>query len=334
VLRHNTRQLVTTLRRELEAARRKHLEQVHDKTLVQIFVENRIYKQIEECQTLPQVQQAVLDGVNRFRDRLHRDVTHRDVEMLLGIKIKRISRYDMSRNRKEIEDLLGGVERVDSSLNDIVGHTVQYLRSIRRKYARDYPRRTKIVEGFDSIAVRELTADELTLRYDRQKGYLGHEVAGDELFCCSSLDKLMVVRADGRYRVINPPDKLFVDREMPWCAPAERDRIFLMVYREEDGLAYVKRFAFGGTILNREYASIPPRSRIGLFSADDPQRLYVRYPDGGGQVFNLKNVKVRGVKTQGCLLTGKPVKSFHAEKPGDWNDRRFGRARQPLGLQK
>jgi topoisomerase-4 subunit A len=293
VLRHNTRQLVATLRRELEADRRKHLEQIHSKTLVQIFVENRIYKQIEEQRTLPEVQQAVLDGVNRFRDALRRDVTHKDVEMLLGIKIKRISRYDMSRSRKEIDDLLAGVARIEHSLGDITAHTVQYLRSIRRKYAKDHPRRTRIVAGFDSIAVRDLTADELTLRYDEEKGYLGHEVQGDELFHCSSL-----------------------------------------IYREEDGLLYVKRFTFGGTILNREYASIPPSARIEFFFAQDPHLLYVRYTDGGGQLFNLQKVPVRAIKTLGWLLTSKPVKSIAAERPEDWSDRRFGRARAPLGVRK
>ena len=334
VLRHNTRQLVTTLRRELEADRRKHLEQIQAKTLVQIFVENRIYKRIEECATLPEVQQAVLDGVNRFRDKLHRDVTHKDVEMLLGIKIKRISRYDMNRNRKEIDDLQAGVERIEGNLDDITVHTVRYLRSIRRKYSKDHPRRTQVVGGFDSIAVRDLTADELTLRYDREKGYLGHEVSGEELFHCSSLDKLMVVRADGRYKVINPPDKLFVDRDMPWCGPLDRDRICVMVYREEDGLLYIKRFTFGGTILNREYAAIPARCRVEFFSAEDPQLLYVRSTDGGGQLFNLKKVPARAVKALGWLLTSKPVKSIDVEKPADWSDRRFGRPRLPLGMRK
>ena len=334
VLRHNTRQLVTTLRRELEAERRKHIEQIQAKTLVQIFVENRVYKRIEECKTLPEVQTAVLDGVTRFRDRLLRDVTHKDVEMLLGIKIKRISRYDMSRNRQEIDGLSAAVEGIETKLNDIVGHAVHYLRSIRRKYARGYPRRTRVVEGFDSIAVRDLTADELTLRYDRDRGYLGHGISGEELFHCSSLDRLMVVRGDGRYKVVNPPEKLFVDRDMPWCGPAERDRNCVMVYREEDGLLFIKRFVFGGTILNREYASIPAGCRVEFFSADDPGRLYVRYTDGGGQLFNLEKIPVRAVKAQGWLLSSKPVKSIDAEKPEDWSDRRFGRPRLPLGMLK
>ena len=145
------------------------------------------------------------------------------------------------------------------------------------------------------------------MRYDRDKGYLGHEITGEELFSCSSLDKVMVVMTDGRYKVVHPPDKLFVDRDMPWCGPADRDRSCVMVYREEDGLLYIKRFAFGGTILNREYASIPSRCRVEFFSVDDPGRLYVRYTDGGGQLFKLDKVPARAVKAQGFLLASKPV---------------------------
>jgi len=322
VLKYNTRRLVKTLRRELECEKRKHLEQVHDKTLVQIFVENRIYKKIEECKTLPEVQQAVFDGVDRFRVQLRRDVTQKDVEMLLSVQIKRISRYDMERNRKEIDDLLAAVDEIVRNLDDLTGYAVRYLRGLIRKYGPASPRMTEIVT-FDSIAVRELTADELTLRYDREKGYLGHAVDGEELFQCSSLDRILVLRADGRYAVMNPPEKLFVDRELPYCGIADRDRVFVLIYKDEDGLNHIKRFAVGGTILNREYACAPPRSRV-LFASDaEPPKLYLEYRrPRGQQTFDLKKIGVRGVKTRGTLLTSKAIGAVHATKPAGWRERR------------
>ena len=109
------------------------------------------------------------------------------------------------------------------------------------------------------------------------------------------------------------------------------DRLFVMVYRDEDGLTYVKRFKFGGTILNREYRCIPPRAGIVLCWPEDVRVLYVRYTDGGGPAVDLKTVKTRGVKTLGRLLTTKPAASVHAEKPERWSDRRCGRPRPPLG---
>jgi len=325
LLRRNAADLVKTLRRELESDRRKQLEQAHHKTLVQIFVEKRIYKRIEECQTLPLVQQAVLTGMNRYRDQLRRDVTQKDIEMLLGIKIKRISRYDMERNRKEIADLLASAEQIEKELEDVRAYAVRYLRGLIRKHGADYPRRTEIVT-FDSIEVRELTANELTLRYDEEKGYVGHGIEGRELFKCSSLDKLLFIQADGTYRVTTPPEKLFVDREMPYCGIADRDRVFLMVYRDEDGLNYVKRFKVGGTILNREYSCAPPRTKVIYLSDQDPGKLYLKYSQPRGQQsLDLKRINVRGVKTRGSMMTAKHIDSIHAEKPKGWSDRRSSR---------
>jgi len=325
VLRHNTRQLVTTLRRELECERRKRIDEIHNKTLVQIFVEERIYKGIEECKSYADVQKAVLDGINRYRDRLQRDVNLKDVEMLLGVKIKRISRHDMEKNRKEIRDLAEHVEKVARELEDVPGYAVRYLKSRVRKYGADHPRRTEVV-SLDAIEVRELTANELTLSYDAEKGYLGHAVSGEERMTCSSLDRVLVVRSDGVFKVTAPPEKVFVDRNLPYCGIAERERVFVVVYREEDGLTYVKRFALGGTILNREYRCAPARSEVLFVSDADPKTVYVLHRKPKSQKsFSLRKVQIRGVKTRGTLMTSKNVAAIDCEKPEGWSDRRSGR---------
>ncbi len=329
VLRHNTRQLVRTLRRELEAERRNLLDQVHHKTLIQIFVENRIYKRIEECKTFADVQQAVLDGVNEHRELLLRDVNTKDVQTLLGIPIKRISRYDMNKNRDEISSLLTNVSQVEANLAELNAYAVRYLKGLIRKYGADYPRRTKSVR-FDNIEVRELTATELTLCYDAKKGYLGHSVTGEERFQCSSLDRVLVLRADGVFTVVQPPEKLFVDVALPYCGIAVRDRIFVVVYRDPDGLHYVKRFSLGGTILNREYRYAPSGATVIFASEENPDVLYVKYRTSNGvrpspQCFDLSPVQVRGAKTRGTLVTAKEIESVHDTKPRGWNDRRAGK---------
>ena len=330
VLRHNTRQLVRTLRRELESERRKLLERVHNKTLVQIFVENRIYKRIEECKSYADVQQAVRAGIEPHRDKLGRELTLKDIEMLLSIKIKRISLYDMTRNRKEIDDLLSASETIDRSLEDLTGYAIRYLRNLLRKHGPAHPRRTEVVK-FDNIVLRDLTANELTLAYDSGKEYLGHEVKGDELFQCSSLDRIAVIGGDGRYRVINPPDKLFVDQGLSYCGLARRERILLVVFRDEDGLNQIKRFILGGAILNREYRCTPARCQVLFVSDREPKVLYVTYAGARApQAFSLKKLKVRGVKTFGDLLTPKPIASIHDEKPEGWSDKRAGRVRPLL----
>ena len=328
VLRHNTAALVDTLQRELQAEQRALLEALQHKTLVQIFVEHRIYKKIEECKTYPAVQQAVLDGVNVYRDQLRRDVSTEDVEMLLGIKIKRISRYDIERNRKEIGEILAGLETVAKGLRNLTAHAVRYLRGLLRQYGATYPRATAIAR-FDAIEVRDLTADELTLHYDAEKSYLGHAVPGDELFQCSSRDRILIVRGDGGYKVTQPPDKLFIDQGLRHCGIVERDRVFLLVYRDEDGLTYIKRFNFGGAIMNKDYAAIPPGAKLLFFSEADAETLYVKYARRKGQrihqqTFDVRRLKVRGVKTRGVQLTAKRVESIHTAKPRNWIDERTG----------
>jgi topoisomerase-4 subunit A len=328
VLKANTRTLVKTLKRELEAERRNLLEQLHHKTLVQIFVEHRIYKRIEQCKTYPDVQRAVLDGVTEHRELLRRDVTTKDVEMLLGVKIKRISLYDMNKNRKDIEDILAGIATAEKNLGDLTAYAIRFLRGLIKKYAGSYPRQAEIVGKFDAIAVRKLTANELTLHHDADKGYIGHDVSGDELFQCSSLDKLMVVWGDGRYKVMNPPDKLFVEN-LQHCAIYDRDRVFVLVYRDPDGWSHIKRFTFGGAIMNKEYSAIPPGSELLYFSDRNVGKLYVKYAKRKGQrihqqTFDLERIKVRGVKTRGTQMTSKTVERFHCAKPKGWSDKRSG----------
>ncbi|MDH3784012.1 MAG: DNA topoisomerase IV subunit A, partial [Acidobacteriota bacterium] len=210
VLKANTRTLVKTLRRQLEARNRDCLARLHHLTLVQLFVEERVYKRIEECTSYPAVQKAVLDGVSAFRKQLRRDVTGKDVEMLLGIKIKKISRYDMDKNRKEIGDLEKELLTIEKHLEAIVPYTKRYLRSLIREFAATHPRRTEI-QSFDTIEKRDLTASELTLQHDAEKGYVGHGIEGAPVLTCSSLDKVLVVFGDGRYKVMTPPEKLFVE---------------------------------------------------------------------------------------------------------------------------
>jgi len=328
VLQSNTKNLVKTLKRELEAERRSLLDKLHSLTLVQIFIENRIYKKIEECKTYAEVQKAVLDGVNQFREMLRRDVTGNDVEMLLGVKIKRISRYDMNKNRKEIDNIIAGLETVEKNLSELTAYAKRYLRSLIRKYRDQYPRRTELTT-FDQVEVRELTANELTLNFDKEKGYLGHAVEGESLFSCSSLDKVVVVRGDGLYHVGPPPDRLFVDADMAYCALADRDRECLLVYCDEDGFSHVKRFSFGGAILNKEYYCIPARSRILYFSDSPPNTLYVKYSKKKGQrihqqSFDLTKIVARGVKTRGKHMTSKKIAALHDSKPRGWSEKRSG----------
>lgn len=325
ILRHNTRRLVELLRKELQIERKKIDEALQTASLVRLFIVHRIYKRIEECKTAPEVRQAILDGLAPFRDQLRRDISSADLDMLLGIPIRRISLYDINKSKKEEDDLLADFDAVEKNLTDVTGYAIKYLKNLYRDYADLFPRRTKEAK-FDAIEVRELTAEEHAVVLDKEKGYLGYDVGGGEpLFRCSSYDKIILVWNDCRYRVIPPPEKLFVDKNLVYAAIYDRDRVMTLVY-EADGITHLKRFSFGGVIQNKDYFCVPEgeTAKALFFSDAQPATLYVKYaPRKGQQIhqqeFDPKKIAVRTPKTRGNQITTKKIAEIDTQKPRNWD---------------
>jgi topoisomerase-4 subunit A len=325
VLRENVRQLLDILRRELTLKKHNLLEDFHNKTLIQIFVENRIYKQIEECKTYEAVINAVLIGLKPFQSRLKRNVTRNDVEMLLGVRIKRISRFDIEKNRKDIEAILKELAEVEKNLKNLKSYVVDYLKSLIKRYKKEYPRRTKI-DTFKALDVRKLTSDELSINLDSEKGFLGHSVKGESLLNCSSLDKLLIVKNDGTFAVMPPPETYYVDDSLIWCGIYKRDLVFTAVYTDW-GVTYVKRFEIGGVIMNRDYNYIPEKAQLQLCKFGTPESIYVKYKPVKGlrihqQEFEPEQVLIKGVKAKGRQMTSKIIDRIDTGT-GRWWDKKL-----------
>ncbi len=325
VLKANTERLVLLLDAELKHRKNELTEEIHAKTLVQLFVENRIYKRIETCPTYPEVQKAVLDGLAPFRPQLRRDITAEDVEMLLGVRIRRISLFDIQKNRKEIDGLVLELAQVEKNIGALVPYAIRYLQNLLKTYGPQYPRRTEVCT-FGEVEVRELTARELAVKIDREKGYLGTEVEGEPLLECSSLDKLIAVWADARYKVFPPPDKLFTDTNLLYAAKFDRDRVMTAVFRWEQ-ITFLKRFTFGGAIQNKDYLCAPEGSELLFFSDAEIPELYLKYKPAKNQkihqqIFKPGDVPVKGVQARGNQMTMKVVDKIAAgpTKPRWWRD--------------
>jgi topoisomerase-4 subunit A len=149
-------------------------------------------------------------------------------------------------------------------------------------------------------------------------------VDGDDLFQCSSLDKVILVWSDGRYQMMPPPEKLFVDKNLVYVGLFDRDKVMTTVYRSH-GIAYIKRFTFGGAIMNKDYQCAPPGSKVLLFSDLDPEQLYVVYEPAKGQrihqqIFSPRDLAVKGAKTLGVQMTVKDIKNLGVNKPRNWDD--------------
>jgi len=322
-LRHSTGQLVATLKRELELKEQKLERDLHCKTLVRLFVEKRIYKAIEQARTNEAVAAAVREGFRPFRRQMRRDLTDEDVEMLLGIRIRRISLFDINRHREEMEKVKADLEATRQQLKNVTKYAIAHLEALLAKYGPLYPRLTKS-SRYDEVDAREVAFKAFKVAYDRESGYIGHKVSGEEFKCdCTKFDKLLLVFKDGHYKVIELPEKMFVGPDLVHAALPERERVFTLAYTNRDA-TYLKRFTFGGTILNKEYFCIPPKSKILFFEPDTPAELFIRYKPAPYQRINQQtckpgDVEVKGPKTRGRQISIKEVGAIGSKPPRGWD---------------
>ncbi|MFP4013599.1 MAG: DNA topoisomerase IV subunit A [Chitinispirillaceae bacterium] len=315
VVRHNAEKLVEILKAELKLEERKLNDKLHAKTLEQIFIENRIYKRIEEKTTADAVIKAVFDGLAPFKKQIRREVTVEDVETLLRIPIRRISLYDINRAKKEMQDIKNRLKEIRDSLNSIIDFSVSFLQKLIDKYKSQFPRRTELV-SFKKVDVREAAQRNLKLRYDKDTGYLGHEVNGNVLFDVSPYDRVLVIRKSGTYSVIDVPDKLFVDKGMLYCGFVDKDLVFNVIYRDDaTKFPYLKRCRIEKFILNKSYTLVPDNCTILRFSTDSDSVVTLEYKPKPrlkvlAESFFVKDYLVKGVKAVGVRLANKELKSI------------------------
>lgn len=323
VLRENTEQLVALHQRELELKAQKLQEELHFKTLVRIFVENRIYQKIEACKTNAAVVAAVGEGFKPFRKEMLRDLTDADVEMLLGVRIRRISLFDINKHREEMDQVKAALEQTRKHLKSLNKYVIDRLTALLEKYGPQYPRLTRS-SRHDEIDAREVAFKSFKVAYDCETGYVGYKVAGDEFKTdCTKFDKLLLLFKDGHYQVIELPEKLFVGPDLIYCAVPDRESVFTLAYSDREA-TYLKRFTFGGFILDKEYQCMPPKSKILFFEPGTPAELYIRYKPAPYQKINQQTcnpsaVEVKGAKTLGRQLSIKEVAAINSKPSRGWD---------------
>jgi topoisomerase IV subunit A len=317
IIRFSTERLVDLLKRELELRRSKLENDLHRRSLIQLFIEKRIYKRIETCETYEEVQQAVLSGLQPFRNQLTREIRLEDVEMLLSLQIKRISKFDLEQNQKEKLNIILELKQVEKHLKNLTQFAIDYLQRLIDLHAKQFKRKTRLTTA-EEIDVRELTAHELAIAYDRERGFLGHEVKAEAAFRCSPFDRLLIVWETGRYQMIPPPARLFVDKNLVYFGIFDRDKVFTLVYSTPKA-TFLKRFAFGGAIMNRDYNCAQEGAKIRLLTDRQVSevRLNYRHAKGArsdGQIFHPSDYPVRGPKTRGNQVTKRSITSVFCPK--------------------
>ncbi|MBR4259051.1 MAG: DNA topoisomerase IV subunit A [Kiritimatiellae bacterium] len=353
ILKKNVERLMELTKREQEIRLGELDDLFHARTLDRIFIEERIYKRIETEKTMEGVRSAVRTGfVPHMKELRRKEITDDDIERLLKLQIRRISQFDIDKNREEIEGILKEEAQVKDNLVHLRAFVVKYLKGLVRQYAKNYPRCTKIESGaFKEVDVRAITASELTIKWDKENNYVGSGLRnGDELFKCSSLDELILVWKTGRFRKVQPEDKIFVDKDllavMRYNQEKDRETLdFTCVYEEGAyGFSYIKRFRFGGLIRNKDYFLAPekPKSKILLLQKGCPVTLYVKFKPAKGQKIHQQHflplelvdrvnretgktekqevVPIRSATARGKQLTTKAIARVSGTKGSWWDD--------------
>ena len=326
VLRENTAQLVELLKRELELKLKKLEDELHFRTLERIFIEERIYKGIEKCKTNEAVMAAVYDGFKPFRKQMYRDLVDADVEKLLSVRIRRISLFDINKHREETDQVKADLEQTRKDLKNLTKFVIAHLEALLEKYGPQYPRLTTKSARHEEVDAKAVAFKAFKISYDRESGYVGYKVNGEEFKNeCTKFDKILLVFKDGTYKVSELPEKMFVGPELFYCGLPDREKVFTCAYTNRQA-SFLKRFTFGGTILNKAYSCIPEKSRILFFAPETPKVLYVRYKPAPHQKISQQTcdpseIEIKGPKTRGRQISIKDIGSVTAEPTRGWDEK-------------
>lgn len=324
VIQYHAKQLTQILHDELELEKADLFEKMHLRTLERIFIEERIYKAIEEMKTESAVNKAVKDGFVPFAAELIRPVNDSDIEHLLKIPIRRISLYDINKNRKEVQAINARIREINKLLKHIVEYAISYLDGIEAKLDPAMFKRMSTLTNIKTVDVKTVVKRDTPLKYNEKDGYLGTQVSGGvELMRITPFDRILYVRKSGIYSVTEAPDKVFVGPELRYCGFADKDSLskilFTIIYRDpETQYAYVKRCKIAAYIMNRDYFFAPDGMEV--LHVDTRKNFtfelnYVKKPKMKvfTEKFKAQDYLEKGLKALGVRVTAKEVESITVE---------------------
>jgi len=330
ILKHSADRTVELLRMELEIRKGELQEEWHMSSLEKIFIEERIYHDIEEVETWEGVIEAIDKGLKPFKKRLLREVTREDIIQLTEIKIKRISKFDVKKADEHIKGLETELEEVKNHLKNIIPYTINYFRQIKKKYGKGRERKTEI-RSFDTIQAAKVVANNARLYANYKEGFIGTGLKKDEFVCeCSDIDDIIVIRKDGVYLITKVSDKVFVGNDILYAQvflKNDERTIYNVVYQDgKDGPLLAKRCAITGLTRDKEYNLTrgAAGSKIVYFSAN---------PNGEAEVikiyhkpkarlkklefeFDFGQLTIKGKSSMGNILTKNAVHKIALKEKG------------------
>ncbi|WP_051203455.1 DNA gyrase/topoisomerase IV subunit A [Hugenholtzia roseola] len=331
ILKYNADYTQELLRQELEIRKQELLEKIFFSSLERLFIEEGIYKRIEDCQTWEAVIATIHAGLAPFAKDFYRAITDEDVLKLTEIKIKRISKFD----KEKADDLRLKMEtelqEVEHHLANLTDYAVAYFKELKRKYGAGRERKTQLT-SFDTIEASVVAANNAKLYINRAEGFIGFGLKKDEFVCdCSDIDDVIVFREDGIMKVVKIAEKLFVGKgviHIDIFRKGDDRKVYNMAYLDgKTGRVMVKRFQVLGVTRDREYqlATEHKLSKVHYFSAN---------PNGEAEIvnvllsnackakvktfdFNFAELEIKGRTAVGNILTKYPIRRIKLLKEGE-----------------
>ena len=257
ILKISTDNTKDLLKKELEIQLTELENQWHTISLERIFIENRIYRDIEEKTTWDDVISTIDNGLEPFKNRLKRDITVDDIKKLTEIPIRKISKFDLDKVKEKLVNIEANIEEVKNNLEHIVEYTIQYFTHLKKQYGKDKKRKT-LIEEFDDLDKKKISIKNQKLYVNREEGFVGTSMRKDELVCdCSDLDDIIIFTEDGIMKVIKVDSKVFVGKNIKHISLFNSDsknKIYNLIYRDgKNGTSFMKRFKVSGVIRDKEY---------------------------------------------------------------------------------
>ncbi|MFP3834021.1 DNA gyrase/topoisomerase IV subunit A [Chryseobacterium sp. SIMBA_028] len=330
ILRMNTDHTVSLLKKELEIELHELQESWHFSSLERIFIENRVYHDIEEVKTWEDVLKTIDAGLKPHTGHLLRAVTEEDILRLTEIRIKRISRFDLDKFKENIASLEGKIEQVKHHLANLITYAIDYYLNIQKKYGKDKQRKTEL-RIFDTIDATKVAVANEKFYANFEEGFIGTSLKKDQyLFDCSDIDDIITFRKDGSMKVVKVEAKTFIGKDILHVAiwkKNDKRTVYNMIYREgREGPFYMKRFSVTGVTRNTDYplASDKKGSETLYFSANpngEAETVTVLLKPNprirkNKMEINFSELAIKGRDSKGNLVTKYAVKKVDMKEEG------------------
>jgi topoisomerase IV subunit A len=324
----NTKEL---LRKELEIKKAALEGKWHFSSLERIFIENRIYHDIEECETWESVIETIDKGLEPFKKNLKMEVTTDDIVKLTEIKIKRISKFDSFKADELILNLEGQIDELKHHLAHLTTYAIDYFNELINKYGKGKERKTKI-QSFENIQATQVVAANAKLYANLEEGFIGTGLKKDTFISdCSDIDDVIVFRKDGNMRVVRIEDKVFTGGKQimhtaVWKKNDDRT-IYNMIYRDgQKGITYAKRFAVTSVTRDKDYQLTKgnEKDKVLYFTVNPngESETVTIYLSSGSRArkktltYDFANLEIKGRGSKGNIVTRYPVRKVEQKEMG------------------